>query len=126
MDSSVSNSSTITPNSYFEHSWSILSSIGLFATVMSMFVICMTSLTLLTVVPVVVSVACAVANGLCYYAFYTTYAIKSRMAASIIADLTWVVSVLKIIIKSGIFNNNTWRKFTRSRKSDCHSMPIRY
>lgn len=77
---------------YFEHSWSILSSIGIFAAMMSGFVIALMSLTLLTIVPLIVSIACSVANGLCYYAFYTTHKTEGRMAASIIADLMWLVS----------------------------------
>lgn len=69
----------------------MLSSIGIFAAVMSVFVILIKSLTLLIIVPVTVSAACALANWLCYYAFYTTYAIEGRMAASILADLTYMV-----------------------------------
>jgi hypothetical protein len=76
---------------YFELSWSILSSIGIFALGLSLLVIATTGLSPLSVVAPVVSIAGAVANGLCYFAFYTNYNVDSRVAASIFADFLWLV-----------------------------------
>lgn len=76
---------------YFELSWSILSSIGIFSLGLSLLVIAATELSPLAAVAPVVSVAGAVANGLCYFAFYTTYNIESRLVASAFADFLWLV-----------------------------------
>ncbi|OJJ35775.1 hypothetical protein ASPWEDRAFT_51750 [Aspergillus wentii DTO 134E9] len=63
---------------YYELSWSILSTIGLL-------------LTILIYIPIIVSAACAVANGLCYFAFYTPYSIPNRATASALADILWPI-----------------------------------
>jgi hypothetical protein len=76
---------------YFELSWSILSSIGLFVTFVGIWAIFITRPSPLTYIPIVVSVSCAIANGACYYAFYTDHATRNRAAASGIADLFWLV-----------------------------------
>ncbi|KAL5344030.1 hypothetical protein BJX70DRAFT_393449 [Aspergillus crustosus] len=77
---------------YFETSWAILSTIGIFLTFASASVICMTNTSALNFVPFVVSVACAFANGLVYYAYYApTPAADNRLAASICADLFWLI-----------------------------------
>ncbi|KAL4868000.1 hypothetical protein BDV12DRAFT_170452 [Aspergillus spectabilis] len=77
---------------YFETCWGILSTIGIFLTFASASVICMTNTCALNFVPVVVSVACAFANGLVYYAYYAPgHAENQRLAASIFADLFWLI-----------------------------------
>ena len=76
---------------YFELSWAILSSIGLINVLIGLIVIGITSLTGLSLLPVVVSAAGAIADGLCYYAFYTDHSRQHRAAASAIADLCWLV-----------------------------------
>ncbi|KAK6506567.1 hypothetical protein TWF506_011472 [Arthrobotrys conoides] len=42
-------------------------------------------------IPIVVSGACAIANGLCYYAFYASYPMKSRIVAAGFADAFWFI-----------------------------------
>ncbi|KAL3439784.1 hypothetical protein BJX65DRAFT_291654 [Aspergillus insuetus] len=76
---------------YFELSWSILSSIGLFVTFVGIWAIFITRPSPLTYIPIVVSVSCAIANGACYYAFYTDHATQNRAAASGIADIFWLI-----------------------------------
>lgn len=78
---------------YFETSWSIMSSVGLFAFLMSTLVMAITRPSPLIAVPIVVSVAAAMANGLCFYAFYMNYPIRNRIAASVFADIFWLVSL---------------------------------
>lgn len=76
---------------YFELSWSILSTIGLFLTVIGFWAILITRVSPLHLVPIIVSIACAIANGLCYYAFYTDYPTRQRVVASVFADIFWLV-----------------------------------
>jgi hypothetical protein len=77
---------------YFELGWSILSSIGLINVCLSLLVVGVTNLSPIALVPIVVSAAAAVANGLCYYAFYADYPLRQTMAAAAIADVMWLVS----------------------------------
>jgi hypothetical protein len=43
-------------------------------------------------VPLIVSIACTLANGLCYYAYYTGLAPNTgRLVASIFADIFWLI-----------------------------------
>ena len=76
---------------YFELSWSILSTIGLFLTVAGIWATVITRLSPLHLVPIIVSVACTIANGLCYFAFYTRKPVQQRVAASVFADTFWLV-----------------------------------
>ncbi len=76
---------------YFEESWAILSSIGLVNVLFGLMIIGITSLSPISLVPIVVSVAGAIANGLCYYAFYADYPKTGTVIAAAVADLTWLV-----------------------------------
>lgn len=78
-------------STYFELSWSILSSIGLFVTFVGVWTLFISRPSPLTYIPIVVSVSCAIANGACYFAFYTNRAIPNRAAASGFADFFWLV-----------------------------------
>lgn len=78
---------------YFELSWAILSSIGLLNILFGFMVIGIVGPTPIALVPMVVSAACALANGLCYYAFYTHYPTTSTVVASAFADIFWMVSL---------------------------------
>ena len=82
---------------YFELSWSVLSTIGaanvLFGCVI-VGIVGTASLSHVSAVPIVVSAAGAVANGLCYYAFYTNYSPENRAVASGFADVMWMVRQL--------------------------------
>ncbi|OCL07495.1 hypothetical protein AOQ84DRAFT_294995 [Glonium stellatum] len=76
---------------YFEMSWSILSTIGLVNTFIGFMVIAITGLSGLSILPSIVSAACALANGLCYYAYYTDCPKPARMGASVVADIAWEI-----------------------------------
>lgn len=76
---------------YFELSWSILSTIGLMTCCLGVGVAGIVGFSLLSAVPIIVSAACAIANGLCYYAFYSDYSVTHKVAAGAFADLAWLV-----------------------------------
>ncbi|KAF5696642.1 hypothetical protein FMUND_15631, partial [Fusarium mundagurra] len=93
---------------YFELSWSILSTIGI-GNVLFGFLVCnITSFSQISAVPLITSAAGAIANGLCYYAFYAKgNPVKGKAVASAFADLFWllrdlepcvIVSALRIMI----------------------------
>jgi hypothetical protein len=77
---------------YYEESWAILSTIGLVNILFGFMVIGITTLSPISIVPIVVSVAGAIANGLCYYAFYADYPTTGTVVAAAFADVTWLVS----------------------------------
>lgn len=77
---------------YFELSWSILSTIGLINVFFGFMVLGIVGQCLIVTVPIVVSAAGALANGLCYVAFYTNYGVPWRITASVLADIGWLVS----------------------------------
>lgn len=76
---------------YFELSWAILSTIGIANLLYGLTIIAITRVTPVSLVPIVVSAAGAVANGLCYYAFYADYPRLNTAAASSIADVMWLI-----------------------------------
>jgi hypothetical protein len=77
---------------YFELSWSTLSSIGLLNILFGLLVVGITSLSPRSIIPIV-SAACAIANGMCYYAFHANYPQISTAVAGAFADVIWLVSV---------------------------------
>lgn len=78
---------------YFELSWSILSTIGLTNTLFGILVAGITTFSPISSVPIITSLACAIANGMCYYAFYhESYPVTNRVVASAFADMAWMVS----------------------------------
>lgn len=78
-------------SSYYESSWSILSSIGIINVLFGLVIIGITSLKPVVVVPIICSAATALANGLCFYGFYTTYPLVNRAVASFFADIFWLI-----------------------------------
>jgi hypothetical protein len=76
---------------YFEQSWAILSSIGIVNVIYAITVIGITSFSPISCVPLIVSAAGAVANGLCYYAFYGNYNTTATVAAAGFADVMWLI-----------------------------------
>lgn len=76
---------------YYELSWSILSTIGLANVFFGITVAGISGFPPISIVPIVVSAACAIANGLCYYAFYSDYPPLNMAIASAFADVTWLV-----------------------------------
>ena len=80
---------------FFELSWSTLSIIGAANVFFGFLVVSVTSLSPIAAVPIVTSIACAFANGLCYHAFYlTSLPVTNRAVASGFADIFWLVSNL--------------------------------
>ncbi|KAH8430950.1 uncharacterized protein LDX57_008613 [Aspergillus melleus] len=77
--------------SYFELSWSILSTIGLFTTLLGIWAVLITRPSPLSYIPIVVSAACAAANGLCYFSYYTFHSVLNRMVGSAFADIFWLI-----------------------------------
>ena len=86
-------SSTATPV-YFELSWAILSSVSLVNVFIGILIVGITDVAGLSLLPIIVSGCGAVANGLCYYAFYGDYRTSNRVAGSVLADLFWLVLYL--------------------------------
>ncbi|KAF4978620.1 hypothetical protein FZEAL_5023 [Fusarium zealandicum] len=102
------------PQVYYELSWSILSTIGIANVLFGLLVAGITSFSPVSIVPIVTSAAGAVANGLCYYAFYdNTNSIKGRAIASVLADVLWMIqeaglSFYSYIILSRVLRNRQW------------------
>lgn len=83
---------SVAPPAYFELSWSILSTIGIANALFGVLVGGITSFSPVCAVPIVTSIGGAVANGLCYYAFYNeSNPILGRAVASVFADMCWMV-----------------------------------
>lgn len=78
---------------YFEESWAILSSIGIMNVMFGIMVMGIINVSPIGFVPVVVSAAGAIANGLCYYAFYANYSTEPSVIAGAFADVMWLVSL---------------------------------
>ncbi|KXJ96294.1 hypothetical protein Micbo1qcDRAFT_199122 [Microdochium bolleyi] len=76
---------------YFESSWSILSSIGIANFLFGLIIVSITRLSVVVAVPLVVSLATALANGLCYYAFYQKHPPLQAAVASVFADIFWLI-----------------------------------
>ncbi|KAL6411798.1 hypothetical protein AUP68_04176 [Ilyonectria robusta] len=80
---------------YFELSWAILSTIGLNNILVGLIVAGITGgFSVVVLVPIVVSAACALANGLYYYTFYADYPAVNTAIASAFMDLAWLVSAM--------------------------------
>lgn len=79
---------------YFEQSWAILSTIGVGNVLYGLTVISITRFSSVALIPIIVSAACAIANGLCYYAFYAedTPTVNAAVASGF-ADFFWLVRV---------------------------------
>ncbi|KAF2029848.1 hypothetical protein EK21DRAFT_66839 [Setomelanomma holmii] len=76
---------------YFESSWSILSTIGLVNSLCGFMVVGITGYSALALVPIVVSVAAALANGLCFYALYEHHDRTATLVGGIFADIFWLI-----------------------------------
>lgn len=105
---------------YFELSWSILSTIGCANVLFSILVVGITTLSPVAAVPIVTSTACAVANGLCYYAFYEFNDVQSQAIASGFADLMWMVAPLPPLPEQNQTLTIAYRR--RSRRPGSHSI----
>jgi hypothetical protein len=81
---------------YFELSWSILSSIGLINFLFGLLIVGITSLNPISAVPIIVSAAGALANGLCYYSAYGNYSPIPTVIAGVFADTFWLVNICSL------------------------------
>ncbi|KAK4234714.1 hypothetical protein C8A03DRAFT_47020 [Achaetomium macrosporum] len=102
---------------FFELSWSILSTIGAANVFFGILVVSVTNLSPIAAVPIVTSAAGAVANGLCFYAFYlTSPPATNRAVASGFADIMWLIqeaglSFYGYVILSRILRDRNWYIF---------------
>ncbi|EQB46923.1 hypothetical protein CGLO_13982 [Colletotrichum gloeosporioides Cg-14] len=102
---------------YFELSWSILSTIGAANVLFGLLIVGITTFSQITVVPIISSAAGAIANGLCYYAYYDEgYGLKSKAAASAFGDLFWLIqevglSFYSYVLLRRILKDRGWRIF---------------
>ncbi|KAJ4256264.1 hypothetical protein NW762_009344 [Fusarium torreyae] len=99
---------------YYELSWSILSTIGIANVLFGLMVAGITSFGPVSIVPIVTSAAGAIANGLCYYAFYAEgHSAHSQAIASVFSDILWLVqeaglSFYSYIILSRVLRGRQW------------------
>ncbi|KAL2176405.1 uncharacterized protein P884DRAFT_278494 [Thermothelomyces heterothallicus CBS 202.75] len=113
-------SETVSDPVYFELSWSILSTIGVANVLFGAFVVSITNFSPIAAVPIVTSIAAAVANGLCYYAFYrTSQPLTNQAVASAFADILWMVqeaglSFYSYVLLSRILSGRPWYIFVVS------------
>ncbi|KAF5650924.1 hypothetical protein F25303_4185 [Fusarium sp. NRRL 25303] len=103
---------------YYESSWSILSTIGLVNFFFAWIVIGITRLSWLSAIPAIVSAAGAVANGLCYYAWYMNSGKPKTATAYAVADILWMskiqeagLSFYSYIILKQVLQNKVRRIF---------------
>ncbi|KAL2126013.1 hypothetical protein VTI74DRAFT_1953 [Chaetomium olivicolor] len=102
---------------FFELTWSILATIGAGNVFFGLLVVSVTNLSPIAAVPLAASTACAVANGLCFYAFYlTTPPATNRAVASAFADISWLIqeaglSLYSYVILSRILRDRQWYIF---------------
>ncbi|KAF5543204.1 hypothetical protein FPHYL_11319 [Fusarium phyllophilum] len=101
---------------YYETSWSILSTIGLVNFFFAWIVIGITRLSWLSAIPAIVSAAGAVANGLCYYAWYMNSGKPKTATAYAVADILWMIqegglSFYSYIILKQVLQNKARRIF---------------
>ncbi|KAF4454791.1 hypothetical protein FALBO_15782 [Fusarium albosuccineum] len=101
---------------YYELSWSILSTIGIANVLFGLLVAGITSFSPVSIVPIATSAAGAVANGLCYHAYYTESPLKGQAVASVLSDVLWMIqeaglSFYSYIILSRVLQHRQWYIF---------------
>ncbi|KAK4118203.1 hypothetical protein N657DRAFT_405477 [Parathielavia appendiculata] len=102
---------------FFELSWSILSTIGAGNVFFGILVVSVTNFSPIAAVPLVTSAACAVANGVCFYAYYLpTVPVTNRAVAAAFADILWLIqeagiSLYSYVILSRILRDRQWYLF---------------
>lgn len=78
---------------YFNTNWAILSTIGISLCFVGVLVLGIKGrVTALLLVPIVVSAACAIANGLHYYQTFVDCPTINQAVALVLADIAWMVS----------------------------------
>lgn len=98
MEALASATTTAAVPEYFELSWAILSTIGLSNIMFGMIVVGISGFSPISLVPIITSAAGAVANGMCYYAYYADYPVVSTAVASAFADITWMVPTASALL----------------------------
>ena len=76
---------------YFELSWAVLSTVCIANVLFGLAVIGIVGWSPFSSIPIVVSSAGAVANGLSYYVFYTDGPLVNTAVALVFADVLWMV-----------------------------------
>ncbi|KAK8912050.1 hypothetical protein VCV18_013030 [Metarhizium anisopliae] len=76
---------------YFDLSWAILSTVGLANFLLGFMVLGITGASRSVAVPMIVSAAGALGNGLCVVAFYSQYPLPGRLVAIVLSDTSWLV-----------------------------------
>ncbi|KAJ6436580.1 Sugar transporter STL1 [Purpureocillium lavendulum] len=76
---------------YFQRSWAILSTMGLVNFLLGFMVLGITGRCRIAAVPMVVSAAGALANGLCVVAFIDPHPFYASMTALVFCDIFWMV-----------------------------------
>ncbi|KAF4776050.1 hypothetical protein HER10_EVM0003150 [Colletotrichum scovillei] len=96
---------------YFELSWSPLSTVGALNVLLGFLVVGITSFSKVAVVPIVSSAAGAIANGLCYYAYYdeTYYPLERKAVVAAFGDFFWMVQEAGLPFYSYIILRNILR-----------------
>ncbi|KAK7418321.1 hypothetical protein QQZ08_011308 [Neonectria magnoliae] len=84
---------------YFQSSWAIFSTIGIGNVLFGFTVVGIASLSPISLIPIIVSAAGAIANGLCYYYNFGDYPVTNSAAASAVADIIWVFRVADLKFK---------------------------
>ncbi|KAH7070057.1 hypothetical protein FB567DRAFT_218971 [Paraphoma chrysanthemicola] len=98
---------------YFEGSWSILSTIGLVNFLLGFMVVGITGYSPIALVPIVVSGAAAIANGLCYYALYEEHSTNATLVSAVFADLFWLIQEAGLSFYSYMILNRVLRSRSR-------------
>lgn len=86
----MSSSSNLTPV-YFETSWSILSTLSIFNILFGIVVIRLTTISPISLVPIIISAASALANGLSYIVEYSDGSKTSISVAAVFAEFALLV-----------------------------------
>lgn len=79
----------------------MLSTIGLINALFGLMVIGITGYSPIILVPIVVSVAAAIANGLYHYVFYEDHETAALVLGAVFADTSWLVKLSTSIMQNG-------------------------
>ncbi|KAG7285363.1 hypothetical protein NEMBOFW57_009989 [Staphylotrichum longicolle] len=102
---------------FFELGWGILSTIGTASFFLGLLVVNVTGFSPIASVPLISSVACAVANGLCFYAYYSgNLPTANKAVAAAFADMLWGIqemglSFYSYVILSRVLRGRRWQIF---------------
>jgi hypothetical protein len=105
---------------FLESGWGILTALGVANVLYGLTVMSITKFSRIILILIIVSAAGALANALCYYAFYTNAPPSSSAAASGTSDILWLVSressgdgssCLQLLTRRGTLSCNRYKKW---------------